>query len=42
MDSVEEKPQEGTFQHPERDAFNTLSKVANELIIGQERLWSAW
>jgi len=38
MDSVEEKPQEGTLQHPERDAFNALSKVANELIIGQERL----
>ena len=38
MDSVEQKPQTETQQHPERAAFNELSKVANQLIIGQERL----
>jgi len=39
MDSVEEKlQQEDASTHPEREAFNALSKVANELIIGQERL----
>jgi MoxR-like ATPase len=38
MDSVEELKQEEARQHPEREAFRALSKVANELIIGQERL----
>ncbi len=38
MDSVEENPQEGVSEHQEREAFRALSKVANELIIGQERL----
>ena len=38
MDSVEQKPQTDTQQHPERAAFKELSKVANQLIIGQERL----
>src|SRR5665811_1657881 len=38
MDSVEENQQAGMQQHPERDAFRALSKVANELIIGQHRL----
>lgn len=38
MDSVEENQQAGVQQHPERDAFRALSKVANELIIGQKRL----
>ena len=38
MDSVEENQQTGMQQHPERDAFMALSKVANELIIGQKRL----
>jgi len=38
MDSVEEKPPESTPRHSEREAFKALSKVANELIIGQERL----
>jgi MoxR-like ATPase len=38
MESTEEKLQSSVKQHPERTAFNELSKVANELIIGQERL----
>ena len=38
MDSVEELKQEDARRHPEREAFRALSKVANELIIGQERL----
>jgi len=38
MDSVEQQSQQGTAPHPEREAFKALSKVANELIIGQERL----
>src|SRR5210317_335465 len=38
MESTEEKPQTDASQHPERAAFRELSKVANELIIGQERL----
>ena len=38
MESTEVKPQTEIEQHPERAAFKKLSKVANELIIGQERL----
>jgi len=38
MESVEEKPQMEIPHHPERAAFKKLSEVANELIIGQERL----
>ena len=38
MESTEEKPQEEIQHHPERAAFKELSKVANELIIGQGRL----
>jgi len=38
MDSVEEQLQQDSPPHPEREAFRALSKVANELIIGQERL----
>ena len=35
MESTEVKPQEEVQHHPERAAFKELSKVANELIIGQ-------
>ena len=38
METTEETPQIITQPHPEREAFKELSKVANELIIGQERL----
>jgi MoxR-like ATPase len=38
MESIEEKPQSDTQQHPERAAFKQLSKEVNQLIIGQERL----
>ncbi|MDH4019244.1 MAG: AAA family ATPase, partial [Xanthomonadales bacterium] len=38
MESTEVKPQEEVQVHPERAAFKELSKVANELIIGQGRL----
>lgn len=38
MESVEHKSQTDTCQNPERVAFLELSKVANQLIIGQERL----
>ena len=38
MNSTEEKPDTSQAAHPEREAFRALSKVANELIIGQERL----
>ena len=38
MDSVEEKQQAEAQSHPERAAFGELSKVANQLIIGQEQL----
>jgi len=36
MESIEVQAQTETPQHPERAAFKKLSKVANELIIGQE------
>ena len=38
MESTQENSQTTADQHPERLAFKELSKVANELIIGQERL----
>ena len=38
MESIKEKPQSETHQHPERAAFKQLSKEINQLIIGQERL----
>ena len=38
MESTEERPEKEAEQHVERIAFNKLSKVVNELIIGQERL----
>ena len=38
MDSTERVQQAETQQHAERAAFTELSRVANELIIGQERL----
>ena len=38
MESVEETPQTTAQQQPERAAFRELSRVANELIIGQQRL----
>jgi MoxR-like ATPase len=38
MESVSPTPQQGETNHPERAAFAALSKAANELIIGQERL----
>ena len=38
MESTEENPQTEPQSHPERAAFKELSKVSNELIIGQERL----
>ena len=38
MESVEQKPPSEVRRHPERVAFGKLSKVANRLIIGQERL----
>jgi MoxR-like ATPase len=38
MESVNPKPQANAGEHPERTAFVALSKAANELIIGQERL----
>src|SRR5210317_2394407 len=38
MESTQETPSTETPQHAERAAFKELSKVANQLIIGQERL----
>ena len=38
MESVSPRTQQGEAGHPERAAFSALSKAANELIIGQERL----
>ncbi len=38
MESTEDNPQTESQSHPERAAFKKLSKVTNELIIGQERL----
>ncbi len=38
MNSIEEKSATPQAARPEREAFRALSKVANELIIGQERL----
>jgi MoxR-like ATPase len=38
MESIEQKPQTGAQQHPERAAFKQLSRKVNQLIIGQERL----
>jgi len=38
MESVSPRTQQGGAGHPERAAFAALSKAANELIIGQERL----
>ena len=38
MESTEVKLETDKEQHPERAAFRKLSKVANELIIGQSRL----
>ena len=38
MESTQEKPQTKKTHHPERAAFKELSKVTNELIIGQGRL----
>jgi MoxR-like ATPase len=38
MESTKENPQTESQAHPERVAFKALSKVTNELIIGQERL----
>ncbi len=38
MESIEQNPQTDAQQHPERAAFNQLSKEINQLIIGQQRL----
>jgi MoxR-like ATPase len=38
MESVNPAPEENKAVHPELEAFKALSKAANELIIGQERL----
>ena len=38
MEFTEGQSAEATQVRDERQAFNELSKVANELIIGQERL----
>jgi len=38
MQPIEDNPQKDVSTHPERAAFKKLGKVANELIIGQERL----
>jgi MoxR-like ATPase len=38
MESVNPAPEESKAVHPELKAFKALSKAANELIIGQERL----
>ena len=38
MESISPKPEQGTGKHPEHEAFKTLGKAVNELIIGQERL----
>jgi len=38
MESISPKPEQGTGKHPELEAFKTLGKAVNELIIGQERL----
>jgi len=38
MDSIEKQTPADVQNHPERAAFKELSKVANQLIIGQERL----
>ena len=38
MESTQEQAQTDQNHHPERAAFKELSKVVNQLIIGQERL----
>jgi len=38
MESISPKPEQGTGKYPELEAFKTLGKAVNELIIGQERL----
>ncbi len=38
MESISPKPEQGTGEHPELEAFRRLGKAVNELIIGQQRL----
>ena len=38
MESISPKTEQGTGKYPELEAFKTLGKAVNELIIGQERL----
>ncbi len=38
MESTQELPEKEVQHHPERAAFKELSRISNQLIIGQERL----